>query len=73
MVSSGSSEIFDDSIQEMEHISERPFMYQSSSKPKSIRRCVLTKQIILYYRIKRQEIEIITIQNTRRDLKKLKF
>lgn len=57
----------------MEQISERPLMYQASAKRKSIRRCVVTKQIILYYRIRHQEIEIITIQNARRDPKKLKF
>jgi len=57
----------------VKQISERPLMFQSSIKRKSIRRCVVTKQIILYYKIKGHEVEIITIQDSRRDPKKLKF
>lgn len=44
-----------------------------SSKKRSVRRCVVTRQVILYYQIVDEAIEIITIQDARRDPKKLKI
>jgi plasmid stabilization system protein ParE len=57
----------------IEMIGKMPYMYQASLKRKSIRRCVVNSQSVLYYRVKREEIEIITIQSTRRNPKKLKL
>jgi plasmid stabilization system protein ParE len=57
----------------VELISQNPFSYPSSVKRKNIHRCVLTKHSILYFRIKDDEIEVITIQDARRDPKSLKL
>jgi len=54
-------------------IAENPLMFQISSKRKTIRRCVVNKQTALYYRIRKGEIEIVTIQHTRSNDRKLKF
>jgi plasmid stabilization system protein ParE len=57
----------------MEQIARMPHMHEASSKKKKIRRCVVTKQTSLFYRAKKEEIEIITIQDTRQNPKKLKL
>ena len=57
----------------IEQIAEMPYMYEASSKKKTVRRCVVNKQTSLYYRAKKEEIEIITIQDNRRNPKKLKL
>ncbi len=57
----------------IEMIAKMPYMYEASSKSKTIRRCVVNKQTSLYYRVKKEEIEIVTIQNTRQNPKKLKL
>ncbi len=57
----------------IEQISRMPQMYEPSSKRKTVRRCVVSKQTSLYYRVRKEEIEIITIQDNRRNPKKLKL
>ena len=57
----------------IEQIESMPQMHEASSKKKQIRRCVINKQTSLYYRTKKEEIEIITIQDNRRNPKKLKM
>jgi plasmid stabilization system protein ParE len=57
----------------IEQIARMPHMYEASSKKKTVRRCVVSKQTSLYYRPKKEEIEIITIQDTRQNPKKLKL
>lgn len=59
--------------QKIKLISESPSIYPASIKRKSIHRCILTKHSILYYKTKGDHIEIITIQDSRRDPKKLKL
>ena len=54
-------------------LSRSPFLYEASSKKKSVRRCVVTKQVALFYRVLENEIEIISIQDTRQDPNKLKL
>ena len=56
----------------VKQIAERPFIYQVSYKRKTIRRCVVTKQTTLYYKVKGKEIEIITLQDSRQDPGKLR-
>jgi plasmid stabilization system protein ParE len=58
----------------VKQIAINPEMYELSNK-KGIRRCVLTKQTIMYYRIKtrEKEIEIVTFQDSRKNPKKLKL
>jgi plasmid stabilization system protein ParE len=53
-------------------ISEKPWMYPASLRKKSVHRCVITKHSILYYRVQHDHVEIITIQDGRRDPKKVK-
>jgi plasmid stabilization system protein ParE len=48
-------------------------MYEASARKKSIRRCIISKQTALYYRVRRAEIEIVTIQDTRQNPRKLKL
>lgn len=57
----------------IEQISRMPQMYEASSKRKTIRRCVVSKQTSLYYRARKEEIEIITVQDNRQNPKKLKL
>ena len=57
----------------IDQISRTPHMYEASSKKKTVRRCVLSKQTSLYYRAKKEEIEIVTIQDTRQNPRKLKL
>jgi plasmid stabilization system protein ParE len=46
-------------------ISQNPLMYQASKKRKLIRRCIINQHNVMYYKIKKNEVEIITIQDTR--------
>ncbi len=57
----------------IEQIGRMPQMYEASSKKKTIRRCVISKQTSLYYKAKKEEIEIITIQDNRGNPRKLKL
>ena len=60
---------FDDRLQSiLAHISERPEMYPASGKKEQVRRCVINKQTNLYYRIKEDKIELITLFDNRRHL-----
>lgn len=53
-------------------ISKTPKAFPSSNK-KNIRKCVLIKQVSIYYRIKKNEIELLTFWDNRRKPKKLKL
>lgn len=57
----------------IDQIAKTPLMYEASSKRKSVRKCVVSRQTSLYYRASKEEIEIITIQGNRQDPKKLKL
>lgn len=57
----------------IELLSQSPLMYEASLKKKLIRRCVVTKQIVFYYKVSNDTIDIITIQDTRKNPKKLRF
>ena len=54
-------------------ISKNPKQFPLINKKKRIRKCVITKQNILYYRDSKKHIDILRIYDTRQDLKKLKF
>ena len=61
-----SSDNFKDRLREvLNRISENPALYQASKKKSNIRRCVVSKQTSLYYRVKKREIELITFFDTR--------
>ncbi len=54
-------------------LSENPYMYPESSIKSGIRKCVVTKHNILYYRILSDEIEVITVHDSRQNPKSLKL
>jgi plasmid stabilization system protein ParE len=51
----------------LEVISERPEIYLATSKRKNIRRCVVSKHTSLYYRVKADKIELITLFDNRKN------
>jgi len=53
-------------------ISIFPEIYPSTSKRKKVRRCVLTKQVSLYYKVIKKEIFLVTLFDNRQDPKKLR-
>ena len=54
-------------------ISKNPYLFPASEKKKEIRKCILTKHNSMYYRVMKDEIEIITIQDNRRNPDDLKL
>jgi hypothetical protein len=54
-------------------ISTNPFLFIGYSKHKKIYRCLITKHNFLYYKILRNEVQIITIQDTRKNPRKFKL
>jgi len=50
-----------------------PNQFPLINKKRKIRKCVLTKHNTLFYKFRRQSIEILRIYDTRQDPKKLKF
>jgi plasmid stabilization system protein ParE len=54
-------------------ISKNPHLYPVSQIKKGVHKCVVTKHNSIYYRVAKNEIEIITIQDNRRNPKKLKL
>lgn len=50
-----------------------PKQFPIIHKTRKIRKCVLTKQNTLFYRIKNDSVFIMRIYDTRQDPKKLKF
>jgi addiction module RelE/StbE family toxin len=53
--------------EKVQAISQMPNMYRASKKKKGVRECVINKYTLLYYRVTSTAIEIITIQDTRRN------
>lgn len=52
-------------------IKNQPESFPSSEKEKGLRKCVVTKQTILYYRFDKYKIKIVTFFDTRQNPKKL--
>ena len=42
-----------------------PFMFPSSDKIEGLRRCVVNRHTVLYYRINKEFIEVINVKGTR--------
>lgn len=53
-------------------ISRFPLSYPGFDKKKNVRKCVINKYVTLYYRIKKDRIELITFFETTQDTGKLK-
>lgn len=54
-------------------IKSNPYQYPPFKNKKEIRKCVVTEQISLFYRILNDEVQIITLFDTRQDIEKLKI
>lgn len=56
----------------LESIKIRPQLYPQSNKSKGLRRCVLSKQTTIYYRLNEFEIRIISLFDNRQHPNKIK-
>lgn len=54
-------------------IINNPKLFPKSSKRKSIRRSVLTRQAVIYYQVKGRVVTIVTLFESRQNPKKLRF
>jgi plasmid stabilization system protein ParE len=54
-------------------IQENPELFPASNAKKNVRKCVLRKQVSLYFRIHNEQIELITFFDSRRNPKSKKF
>jgi plasmid stabilization system protein ParE len=54
-------------------IKQNPLIFANSEIKNEVRKCLITKHNAMYYRVKNDEIEIITIHDTRKDPKTLKL
>jgi len=57
----------------IKQIENTPERYPVINKDLNVRKCVLTKQNTLFYRVINNKIEILRVYDTRQDPKKLKF
>ncbi len=57
----------------LDQIALQPEMFQRSLKNKTIRKCVLSKQTSLYYRVKKNKVELITIFDNRQHPRRKKL
>lgn len=55
----------------LSHIRLFPYSFPQLENKEEVRKCVLTVQITLYYRLLNDEAELITFFDTRQDLEKL--
>jgi len=68
------SEKFLDRIDDLlDGISETPHMYVCVNKRKKIHKCVVNNNVTLYYRIKNNEVELITFFQSRQRQSKRKL
>jgi plasmid stabilization system protein ParE len=54
-------------------IKEFPHLYPLTELRKNVRRCIITKQVTLYYKIVKDGILVISVFDTRQSPKKLKL
>lgn len=65
---------FTEKIEEsISYIEKNPAIYPFHNKSKKIRKCLVVKQISLYYRHTKSEIQILLCWNNYQDPKRLKF
>ncbi|MBK6536330.1 MAG: type II toxin-antitoxin system RelE/ParE family toxin [Ignavibacteria bacterium] len=55
------------------YVKSNPYQYPPFKNKKEIRKCVVTEQISFFYRILNDEVQIITIFDTRQSPSKLKL
>ena len=56
----------------LEEVSLTPEMYRVSKKKNNLRKCVLSKQTSIYYRINEEHIEVISFRANRKNPDKFK-
>jgi plasmid stabilization system protein ParE len=64
---------FTKTFNEKINIRTNPYLYTSFKNKKQVRKCVVNKQISIFYRIKKEEVQIITLFDNRKNPKKLKL
>ena len=52
-------------------LSENPLMFPLFDKKREIRKCVLNKRVILFYRLRNENIELVSLFNTRQNPRKI--
>ena len=57
----------------LEQISKNPKMYKASNKRKNLRKCFLSKQTSIYYRVQNEYIEVVSFRDNRKDPDSLKL
>ena len=57
----------------LEQISSNPRQFPFIHKQKKIRKCILTKHNTLYYRDRKESVDVLRIYDTRQDPEKLSF
>jgi plasmid stabilization system protein ParE len=60
-------EVYEEIEQMLEKITSMPEMFPCSKKQKGLRKCVLSKQASIYYRISKGYIEVISFRDNRKD------
>jgi len=58
--------------EKVSYIKRFPNSYHELEGREKIKRCVITKQVTLYYRVAKNEIEVITLFDSRQNPDKLK-
>ena len=54
-------------LKQVDFLRQNPYMFPASQVKKNIRRCIITKHNAMYYRVKDNEVEIVTLHDTRSD------
>jgi len=69
-ISNKFTKILDEKIH---NVKSNPYLYPPFKNKKQLRRCVVTKQVSIFYSVKSSEVQIITLFDNRRNPKKLKL
>ena len=65
-------EVYDRTEKLLAQISKTPEMYRASSKQKNLRKCLLSKQTSIYYRVHDEHLEVVSFRGNRKDPGKFK-
>ena len=60
-------EVYDRIENLLDQISKTPEMYRASSKRKDLRKCFLSKQTSIYYRVHDEHLEVVSFRGNRKD------
>jgi len=58
---------------EVNHLRVNPYINQASDLKNGVRQCFITEHNSMYYQVKENDVEIITIHDTRSDPKSLQL